>query len=128
MQSNFRLWYRTLSGAHQDIKKRLHFPHLFFSRPSEILNKVLPNKCLIGLVLFIHESIYRRDPTRGAWEKNRVFKVFAYYAIPVTSAHDLASETIQPNSMPFQRNCVKCTISLINFVDPQINSSLFPYN
>ena len=37
MQSNLRLWYHTLSGAHQDINKRLHFPHLFLSRPSEIL-------------------------------------------------------------------------------------------
>ena len=40
MQSNLRLWYRTLSGAHQDINKRLHFPHLFVSRPSEILKYV----------------------------------------------------------------------------------------
>ena len=37
LQSNFRrLSYGTLSGAHQDINKRLHFPHLVLSRPSEI--------------------------------------------------------------------------------------------
>ena len=34
MHSNLRLWYHT--------KKRLHFPHLFLSRPSEIL-KYGPN-------------------------------------------------------------------------------------
>ena len=44
-----RLWYRTLSGAHQDINNRLNFPHLFVSRPSEILKygqrKLLSRKC-----------------------------------------------------------------------------------
>ena len=35
--------HRTLSGAHQDINKRLHFPNLLLSRPSEIL------KCIVSL-------------------------------------------------------------------------------
>ena len=36
MQSNLRLWYRTLLGAHQDINNRHHFPTLF---PNEIRSK-----------------------------------------------------------------------------------------
>ena len=38
-----RLWYRTLTGAPQDINnlnKRLHFPHFFLSLSSEILKYI----------------------------------------------------------------------------------------
>ena len=46
-----------------------------------------------------------RDLTRGTWKKKKIeVKVFIF--IQSLSSYKLASETIQPNSMPFQRNCV----------------------
>ena len=49
MQPYLILWYRTLSGAHQGINKRLHCPHLFLCRPSDILKYVSSQKFSFNL-------------------------------------------------------------------------------
>ena len=60
MQSNLRLWYRTLIGAPRDINRRLHFPYLFVSLASEILKYVINNSdtYTTQIILFEKCKIY----------------------------------------------------------------------
>ena len=61
MQSNLRLWYRTLSDAHQDINKRLHFHHLFLALPSEILKYFIMNYKILELSKVLPVTVILND-------------------------------------------------------------------